>query len=487
MHHTDPFAEMTRRRRLAARRDRMLRMLRRPFAGTRIDARRGGPPNLLLLAVDTLRDDHVRPDDDGRGTPAMTALAREGLRFADTMSPAPWTLPSFASALTGMMPSLHGGGMTGRLRNMAEAMPQRVHDSAPTLASHLTTHGYRTAAFTSNPFVQFGLAESFGEHRYRNHAAADVAAGALDWIRRHGDRPFCCFALFNDPHEPTMPPLRLCEHFLPDAQDATVLRALARWGGESGVPHVGRMRGPAAEAALAIKRGLYAASVRSVDETIDAVLQQLGAWGLDRNTIVCLWSDHGEEFREHADAAELWDHDPRNLRAIGHGHSHFEELLRVPWIVCGPGLPQGATRRESVSLCDLTPTLTDWLGLPAFPLPKVEGEGLLGRILGREAPGTPEDRLLLAENIAYGPDLVAVRRGRWKLIAYRDPPTALALYDLEADPGETEDRREAEPAVTGGLLARIEAWNRQVRPELGGDGGDLDERILQGLKDLGYV
>lgn len=483
MQRSDPFAELTRRRRLAARRDRLVRALRRPFARTRLAPRREGPPNLLLLAVDTLRDDHVRDD----GTPALTALAREGIRFTQASSPAPWTLPAFASALTGMMPSLHGGGMNGGVRNMADTLPSRVHDSAGSLATHLAAQGYRTAAFTSNPFVQFGLAESFGEHLYRNHAARDVAGGALDWIRRHGDRPFCCFVLFNDPHEPTLPPRRLIERELSPTPDDAVLQTLARWGGEAGVPHVGRATGPAAETALALKRGLYAAAVRSVDETVDAVLQQLGAWGLDDNTIVCLWSDHGEEFREHAAEAERWNHDPRNLRAIGHGHSQFEELLRVPWILRGPGIPQGAARSEPVSLCDLAPTLTDWLGLPPFPLPKVTGEGLLGRVLTREPNADAGERLLLAENIAYGPDLVAVRRGRWKLIAQRSPADALALYDLEADPGETLDRRNEQPGITASLVQRVEDWNREVRPDVDGQDGDLDARILQGLKDLGYA
>jgi arylsulfatase A-like enzyme len=500
MNRNDPFLPLTRRRRLAVRRDRLATAVRRVLSPPPAAIRREGPPNLLLLAVDTLRADHVGAvGATGPLTPALDALAREGTRFADANAPAPWTLPSFASALTGVMPRLHGAGMSGGLRNMALQAPARLRDGVTTLAGHLAGNGYRTGAITSNPFVGFGLAESFQERTYRNHAAPDVAALALDWIRRRADRPFCAFVLFNDVHEPTMPPSRLCAPLLEAAGaggygDAQ-LRALARWGDEAvGVPHLGRaplpLDGPAA-LALAAKKALYAASVRHVDESLQSILDRLEDWGLAQNTLVMVWSDHGEEFLEHAEAARRWDHDPRDLRAIGHGHTQFQELLHVPWLARGPGVPAGAVVRHPVSLCDLAPTAAAWLDGPPLPLPPAADAALVGRALPRDAAAAPGSaRILLSEDIAYGPDLVGVRCGPWKLIARRDPLTALALFHLGDDPQEMRDLRTEQPQRLQELLEAASAWRRADRDgddDERGDWESLDDRVRRQLRDLGYA
>lgn len=506
MSQNDPFLPMTRRRRLSAHRDRLAARLRRAVSSPAAAPRREGPPNLLLLAVDTLRADHAgAAAATGPLTPALDSMARDGLRFADASAPAPWTLPSFAGALTGTMPCLHGAGMGGAVRNMARQAPSRLREGAATLAGHLAAHGYRTGAIFSNPFVGFGLAESFQERIYRNHAAPDVADLALDWIRRRADRPFCAFVLFNDVHEPTMPPRRLCAPLLEAAGaggygDAQ-LRALARWGdARAGVPHLGRVSlppdGPAA-LALAAKKALYAASVRHVDESLATILARLEDWGLATNTLVMIWSDHGEEFLEHAVDALRWDHDPRDLRAIGHGHTQFQELLHVPWLARGPGVPAGAVVRRPVSLIDLAPTAAAWLGQPPLPLPAHAPAALLGLAQSPDDAAAPAaGRILLAEDIAYGPDLVAVRAGPWKLIARRRPLAALALYHLGDDPRETRDLRDAQPQRLQELLDAAAVWDRaghgrdgddRGEPDLSGDWEQLDDRVRRQLRELGYA
>jgi len=485
----DPFLPLTRRRRLAAARDRACEMLLRPWRGTRLAPRREGPPNLLILAVDTLRHDHAR--GDRALTPRLDALAREGTSFEDVTAPAPWTLPSFAGALTGLMPTLHGAGMRGETRNMAVEPPAELAPGTVTLAGHLAAHGYATGAVYSNPFVEFGLAESFDERRYRNHAAAHVAARALDWIRRHGDRPFCCFVLFNDPPEPTLPPPRHWPADLgaADGWSDAALRALARWGDDRHAPHLGRLdddADPRAREALAIKRHLYAGAVNAVDAAVGAVLDQLGRWGLDESTLVTVFSDHGEEFREHAAAARAWDHDPRDLRAVGHGHSLFQELLHVPWLVRGPGATAGVRREEPVSLLDVAPTLCRWLGVPDLPLPTPAYAPLAGRALPRDDGGEVPERVLLSEDLAYGPDLVAVRRGPWKLTARRDG-APLALHHLGDDPGETRDRLADASEAADDLGRELAAWRAAGGPgTAAGAWADRDDEIRRRLKDLGY-
>ncbi|MCP4572973.1 MAG: sulfatase-like hydrolase/transferase [bacterium] len=504
----DPFAPLTRTARWRARRGHWRRLLLRPFRPRRIRPDRHGPPDLLLMGVDTLRADHVGclgcPSPT---TPRLDALADGGTVFTDVTAPAPWTLPSFAGALTGLMPGLHDAYLSGRVRNMDDQPPRRLAADAPTLAAHLRERGYRTAAFYSNQFFAFGLAESFDHHAYHNVAAEDLAAIALDWIGRHADRPYFCFVLFNDPHEPTTPPPGDLEPFLAGARTRgaddpeSVLPHLARWG-DPPLPHLGRVPvegGPDLEAHLAVKLAVYAATVRQVDRSIGALQDRLQRWDLASRTVISVFADHGEEFRDHAAESAAWNHDPRGLVGVGHGHTQFQELLHVPWLAWGPGVPAGKRVEAPVSLCDLAPTLAGWLGAGEFaPTDSAAGrragamkDALTGRSLAGGADQDSEQRLLLAEALAYGPDVVALRRGAAKLIAHRDG-RPLALYDLVVDPEEKNDLLPEKPAVLDELLADLAAWRESGCGAVGDDGGgpgweDLDDTVRQRLKDLGYA
>lgn len=533
----NPFFPLTRKAAAQAALGRLKAACLRPLRPARIAAGRDGPPNLLLLGIDTLRYDHLGAAGYGLPTtPHLDRLGGGGTFFTDVTAPAPWTLPSFSSALCGLMPGLHGAflpgdTLPGNVRNMDTQPPRTLQPGVVTLADHLGRQGYRTAAFYANPFFAFGLAESFQEHHYYNFAAPDLARAALEWIRRHADGPFFCFVLFNDPHEPTTPPAADLAPFLRELPGqgpwpAQMLRDLARWGGRS-APALGLAPWPLDEEtgrALALKTAIYDGTIRLVDRTVGVLQDRLRHWGLQDSTLVSVFADHGEEFLDHAGWARTWDHDPRPLRGIGHGHAHFQEVLHVPWLAWGPGVPAGVRRTEPASLLDLSPTLLDWLGLPPLPLQAVRTrlaaagsapaaaavtEALVGvsqanppalAPAGVAAPAPP--RLVLAEAIAYGPDLVALRRGSWKLIAHRDG-RPLALFDLREEPREMRDLAAAQPAVVDGLLADLGVWRAMDlraapgrngpqdgpgdRPEDRRTWQDLDATVRQRLKDLGYT
>ncbi len=501
-----PFHKLTRKSGIQARLLGLRRALARPFRLSHFDPDRSGPANLLLLGIDTLRADHLGFSgyDGGPTSPHLDRLATGGTIFCDVTAPAPWTLPSFSSALTGVMPGLHGGYLSGQVRNMDQQPPGRLNDGVVTLAAHLKRQGYRTAAFYSNQFFAFGLAESFDHHEYFNLPAAELSAIAQDWIRRNADQPFFCFILFNDPHEPTTPDLDDLSHFLPEDFDPAQVETFARWGLEPH-QHLGYMEdsdSSTAQTALKIKLGIYDATIRSVDRVIGDFQQQLGKWQLADSTLVSMFADHGEEFLDHVGFARQWDHDPRRVRGIGHGHTQFQELLHVPWVAWGAGVPAGVRRREAVSLCDLAPTLLDWLELPPMEQPalRVRLEALSfelqQQIMGRTLAGSSDlvsearDRTILAEAIAFGPDLVMVRQGRWKMIAQRDGHV-LALFDLMSCPDESTDVQGVNGEVVERLLRILGKW-RDSGVGAGEDGADekqwddLDDTVRQRLRDLGY-
>ena len=291
-------------------------------------------------------------------------------------------------------------------------------------------------------------------------------------MRRHGDRPFLCFVLLNDPHEPTTPPPADLRAMLTDAPLADLsvstaqLRKLARWGQPAtSATHLGLVGWPpppAARQLRQLKLAIYDATIRATDRAIGELWDQLARWRLDQVTIATVFSDHGEEFLDHAAEAHAWGHDPRPVRGIGHGHTQFQELLHVPWVSWGPGVPSGLVWEEPTSLCDLAPTLVAWTGCDPLPLPAPPVTGQIGQSLAAAfaQPATPPvERWLLAEALAFGPDLVAVRRGPWKLIAHRDG-RPLGLYHLHEDPRERDDRQHLHEVLLRELQNHLARWRQ---------------------------
>src|SRR5436305_47292 len=165
------------------------------------------PLNVLLITVDTFRADRI-----GRNTPALTALAREGIRFDAAGSPVPLTLPAHASLMSGLLPLHHG------LRNNGIG----VFPAAPaTLAERFGSSNYRTGAFVGSFILdhRFGLDRGF--ERYddgivRNvtdssgtfdaeRRGAEVVDRALAWLRQNDARAFFAWVHRDDAHAPYAP------------------------------------------------------------------------------------------------------------------------------------------------------------------------------------------------------------------------------------------------------------------------------------------
>ena len=111
-------------------------------------------PNILLVSIDSLRADHLGSYGYRRNTsPNIDALAAEGVRFSTAIAPAPWTLPSHLTMLTGRHPAAHG----------VISEHQKLAEGIPTLAEVLHREGYATAAFVAGPYVSghFGFDRGF--------------------------------------------------------------------------------------------------------------------------------------------------------------------------------------------------------------------------------------------------------------------------------------------------------------------------------------
>ena len=429
----------------------------------------GGPLNLLLVTLDTVRSDHLGCYGDAAAeTPHLDALARQGVRFARASSPVPLTLPSHTTILTGLLPPHHGTRNNGTAPLAA---------GIPTLATVLAGAGYRTAAFVA-AFVldhRFGLNRGFAVYDDEIERPADaswlleaqrpgdqVVDRALGWLAAADPRPFFLWVHLYDAHAPYNPPSPYRER------------------------HPGRP---------------YDGAIAFDDAQVGRLLAALASRGLDDRTVVAIAADHGESLGEHGE--------------LTHGLLLYEPVLSVPLLLRAPGL---AARRVDtpVSLVDLAPSLA---GLLRQPLPPPPGGALDGRDLsaallaGREPPPSElyaETRY--PEVFGWSP-LFALRRRELKYIAAPHPE----LYDLHGDPHETRNlappasasatapaasaTASAGPAqeeTTRGFAARLAAIEATARPPgsppAGGAAGTApaaaampDAETRRRLESLGYA
>jgi arylsulfatase A-like enzyme len=459
-------------------------------------------PGLVLVSIDTLRADHLGAYGHSRDTsPNLDALARGGTLFENVFAQSHWTLPSHATMLTGQSPLVHGA------IDLDDVLPSGIG----TLAERLRARGFRTAAFVGgNRYSFIGAKRGFDRgfetyahyphpgrfrsgrllrlldhlrmRQVRHHvgnAAAETDA-ALRWLAVRGDEPFFLFLHFYDVHSKThrLPyeaPEPWREAFCPDdlrglgGCDAegrcATDRLRAIWEGRSPEPDA---------AEFERLRCLYDGSVAFVDAQLGRLLDGIERLGLDGRTLVAATADHGEAFFEHGHPLHT------NL---------FDEVLRVPLILRGPGVPAGQRVAATGRLLDLVPTLLDRLGLPRpHELP---GRSLFSAPAGAEldvAVGSSES------------NSIALRAGGLKFVIRRPPPIEPgrplppeSLFDLRADPGETRDLLQgAPPAIAAELRRELLAAERtQIArgEELRGEriALALPEEERAGLAALGYV
>ncbi|MBN1826549.1 MAG: sulfatase [Candidatus Eisenbacteria bacterium] len=433
-------------------------------------------PNVLVIALDTVRQDHLTSCGYPRETaPHLARLGKEGVLFARTLSQAPWTLSSFASILTGLYPSTHGAYIGTERRLLTRDHVPYLGKRASTAAEVFKNGGYATACEATNTYLRFGLEQGYDHARVELRGAGEVTDAMLDWLGANAGRPFFAFLHFNDAHGPGRTPEPYDRLFPTGDEREHTGDERWRWlftGGEE-------LEGEAFRAFREHKTALYDGSIRYIDAEIGRVLDWLERRDLADRTVVVVLSDHGEEFWEHAGAEkEVYD-DPRGFYGVGHGHTLFDEQLRLFLLIRGPGVPVNRVIPNQVRAIDLAPTLFEIAGLGA---PRgVEGRSLLPVWEGRER----EDRPALAEAIIFGSDRRAVIRDGYKYVFSPDEPHL--LYDLDADPGETRNLIGLETDRAAALFTELEAYmEKHPRGEESVRSG-IDEETFEELRALGYV
>jgi arylsulfatase A-like enzyme len=432
-------------------------------------------PNVLLVSVDTLRADAVGAYGSPVPTPALDALAADGVLFENAIAPAPETGPSHATLLTGIDVPRHGVGENGA------PLPARVR----TLADAFRSAGYPTGAFVSS-FVldpRFGWSRGFDAYDARfpkrgetirqrvafarqheldgyDRRAPTTTATALAWLAA-APEPFFLFVHYFDPHAPYDGPAELASR-VPTAH----VQALARrW-----LPAARRELAELTLAELSRVIRHYHAEVLLVDQAVGELIEALETRGSRERTLIVLTADHGEGLGQHG--------------SLDHAHQLYEAQVRVPLLFHWAGeLPRGRRIETPVGLVDVAPTLAELAGVE---LGSVDGRSLAAAL---RAGNEPAPRPLVGRRRRY-PKPIAGHRGqkffvrdaRWKYIrASHDPDE---LYDLTQDPGELRNLHPARPGEVARLGSILDE-HLAASPEPARPG--LEEEARRGLEALGYA
>jgi len=423
-------------------------------------------PNLLFIAVDTLRADRAA---DPRLMPRVARLAREGVVFEQAFAHAPWTLPSFASMFSGQLPPQHGaGGVANQYFGLrAETV---------TLAEQLRDAGWSTAAIVNVDFLgpDFGVCQGFehldAQFALSNRSLRD-ARGTTDaaraWLDQHADSPFAMFVHYFDPHAEYAPPEPFRSQHAdprdcgPGAPPIGTREQIVAWksGRERLTPEL-------AERAAR----LYDGEIAYTDSEIGRLLDDLGERGLLENTLVVFTSDHGEEFLEHG--------------GFEHGHTLYDELLHVPLLLHWPARLKPERRSNAVGHVRLARTLCELLG--AEPAAAFAAPGLLENSTGGENPA-----LLHAYGNFWGAPWEAQRdqSRKWIAIPQKGLGAREELYDYRADPREQRNllpggADSAEPLRRAQRELHERAAREQWRP---GPPARLAPETLKRLQNTGYA
>jgi arylsulfatase A-like enzyme len=419
-------------------------------------------PNLILIVLDTVRADHLPCYGYRRHTtPIIDALASRGTLFENAYSPTSWTLASLASILTGLLPHQHGADW---------AMP--LSAGPWTMARILRSEGYETAGFSSNPFYGLGawrLSEGFdtyvddrysirhnlaatfvGEsvlqflydhlvcyNQFAQRNAADVNRDVFRWYRhRSAGRPFFLFINYMDPHRPYLPPPPYDSRFgeIPRCLLARLVAPVYR--GQAFPAYTNRERQEMVDG--------YDNSLAYVDNQIRSLLRVVDSQDHTGRTVVIITADHGEGFGEHG--------------TYDHGWNLYREVLHVPLIIEGPGIPKRLRIPNVVATRQLFSTV---LGLA------MEGNGSvvrtsLARFWKPESRPNPSQVEVVSELAAdrytrQGTASLSLIDSHWQYIENSNGLSK--LYDIQGDPLE-EHNLVAEPEfrpIANRLRANLKA------------------------------
>jgi arylsulfatase A-like enzyme len=359
--------------------------------------------------------------------------------FENAIAPAPWTLASHTSMFTGLLPHQHGADW---------AIP--LGGSPWTLAEILKSEGYHTAAFTANfgyglkgwgydqgfevyddnsPLIRHNLVMTYWGRNLLERCYKDliryeplerqnverVNEGIFRWFRHRPARPFFLFINYFDAHEPYLPPAPY-DHKFGRISTPLLKRSRDLCYAKPGEPV------PAQDVKRIISA--YDNSLTYLDRGLDNLLQVLQRSRTLDNTIVIITSDHGEDLGDH--------------QRFGHASGIYRELLHVPLIFLGAGIPQGLRVQHVAATRELFSTVLDLASPGKAPFHRRS----LARFWRPAFQADDSDGFVISELTSFSkmnwiPTSISLFTPQWQYIHNAEGKSE--LYDWVKDPEEKVD------------------------------------------------
>lgn len=440
-------------------------------------------PNFVVVVVDDLRWDELGiADHPYLETPHIDQLARDGARFSNAFHAVPLCSPNRASILTGQYPSRHG-----IIDNVAR---NRMSHRLQTFPQALQASGYATAFFGkwhmgNDPTPRPGfdawaaipgqgrtmnpeLFEDGRIHEVPGYITDVLTDRAISFIEQERDAPFFVYIGHKAVHpdavqlddgsvDPTVPseykPAPRHQGRYADATFPRRPNAVSSIDELASVPAL--QRAVSNRIADPSSRGFGSTDIRgtsettirrraemmlAVDEGVGRIVAALREQGTLDNTFILFMSDNGFFYGEHGLSVER--------------RMPYEESIRTPLIIRFPSLVRGGTEVDELALSiDVAPTILDVAGVPIGD--HIQGKSVVPLLQG--LPGGWRESVLIEFYTYENPfswlvdmDYKAIRTAQYKYIHWMQHPDENELYDLTADPYETQNLID-DPMLTGVL------------------------------------
>ena len=419
-------------------------------------------PNIVLICLDTLRCDHVESyNADCDLTPHLQRLAQDGIVFENAISQSPWTLPSVASVLTGLYPSVHGAGkrtplgdevsqeevdelisngvivrrgsiMSG-LRSQVKTLPEMLGDK------------YLCHMANSNVLLSTGsnVINRFDSYYDRAIEGYQVDTNVKEWLGENRDKLFFLYAHYLEPHQwPFM------------FRDRT---------------HID----PGEDKELANKT--YDEMVKLGDFFVGEIIEKLKDLDIYDSSLIIFYSDHGEHF---------WDN--RSKDVVGHGTTLSDLLLHVPLIIKLPHSEHAGQRvSDYVKLTDIFNTIAVAAEVQLDDSLTGQNISLLDAVANRNPD--QNDCRIISEFMFGGHERLSIQMGGYRLV-----------HNFNTDVSELVDAVTDKHLNVGGSRQLQRIW-RELKDtmdsylkfvsglEFDDEEIRLDEEGREQLKNLGYL
>ena len=436
------------------------------------------PHFVFIIVADTLRWDFLGTyNKEKKCSPHIDVFSKDAAVFTQAYSTAPWTLPAHASMFTGLLPNNH------QVNFAHKNALRRNKILFDVLKKKFLIYGITDSHFVS---AEFGFHQGFDYYSEFKKAYNDRTASmrtfsrAREMILAEKSRAALFFLHSYQVHSPYLPELDLADEYYAKCK---IIPGLYKFNaGEFVDKGKGLYKKIPGKERLDIER-VYEAGVYTFDYRFGQFISFLKRQKIYRDSLIILLSDHGDEFFDHGG----WEH----------GHSLYNELIKIPLLVKFPGNRDAGREVNSLaSITDILPTIMDIEGIvPAESWsPRPDGVSLVRAVRGK---GEPNRKIIscLASRVMRKTNLkIAVISGNLKFIYYDKmtpkerefytfppPPFDNEMFDIYRDPGDKTDIIRKEPFKTREFLD----FTKTIK--LRTDKKKVPKKLMEDLKTLGYL